>query len=872
MTPRRLVLKNFLCYGEDPSELCFNQFHVACIVGKNGAGKSSLLESIGWCVWGESPRGRNVDIIRLGADYAQVELEFELDEQLYRIVRTARRTKDGATQTLEFFCWDAHREQFVPLNGGTIRATQAKISRVVGMSYDTFINSVFLLQGRSNEFTVQSSTKRKEVLAEILQIGRYAEIAERAREKRRLCEKKETQLQTRVEMLERELAEEPRISDDLVAARARLSELTLQKERLEAELSQHEKAIETLSQKKVELAAEELRLRDVESRAKEHDIKIAEREQESRALAEKLSKREQIEQDAKEHAKLKIDLDNLVTIAAEHQRLKEALLYVQNEMRLARQRLEQAIDAEHQRIDALKKDEKRLLSELQCKQEAQKEYEQLMQRRKPLLGIASELPALRRDAERLSKASGEMAGKIYACQQQMKEIETKGKAFKDLQAAVCPICQSALTAEHREKVLTEYREQYRALKNESESLSQQEREIALKIAQAKNIIAEKEKREAELKEIEKDLARVDSVIKNFEQSEKKLQETRQSLAMSQQNAKSLCEQLQSESFATALSVQATSLQNELRALAYNPDAHAALRKRFDALANAPVELEKIKTAAENLEKCAKDIAERKATLERLNGEKRELQDKIERLKNEVAALKVLETEKAALQKNAADLNQKVMQETARAQFLEKRLSDFEQKREEARQARDATRANAEEIELYKDLEEAFGVRGIQSVLIEEAVPIIEQEANRILQNLTNNHLALRIETKRQQQNEKVVESLDIYISDASGASRDYDTFSGGEKFRVDFALRVALAKLLAAQRNFGLKMLVIDEGFGSQDQEGLDAMLEAIDVVKDDFEKILIITHLDKLHEQFETKIFVSKDAVSGARFEVVFN
>jgi exonuclease SbcC len=219
-----------------------------------------------------------------------------------------------------------------------------------------------------------------------------------------------------------------------------------------------------------------------------------------------------------------------------------------------------------------------------------------------------------------------------------------------------------------------------------------------------------------------------------------------------------------------------------------------------------------------------------------------------------------------------ELSSQWTEKASEVQFLEKRLNDLEQKRQNLHQAKNEEKRVAEEIELYEILAEAFSVRGIQSLLIEESVPEIEREANRILQNLTNNYLALRIETQRHQQNEKVVESLDIYISDVNGVSRDYDTFSGGERFRIDFALRVALSKLLAKQRNFGLKMLVIDEGFGSQDKEGLDAMMEAIEAVKDDFEKILIITHLDKLHEQFETKIFVQRDATKGACFEVVCN
>jgi exonuclease SbcC len=56
-----------------------------------------------------------------------------------------------------------------------------------------------------------------------------------------------------------------------------------------------------------------------------------------------------------------------------------------------------------------------------------------------------------------------------------------------------------------------------------------------------------------------------------------------------------------------------------------------------------------------------------------------------------------------------------------------------------------------------------------------------------------------------------------------------------------------------------LQTLVIDEGFGSQDTQGRQRLIEAINLVKVDFAKILIITHLDELKEAFPNRIEVEK-------------
>ena len=113
------------------------------------------------------------------------------------------------------------------------------------------------------------------------------------------------------------------------------------------------------------------------------------------------------------------------------------------------------------------------------------------------------------------------------------------------------------------------------------------------------------------------------------------------------------------------------------------------------------------------------------------------------------------------------------------------------------------------------------------------------------------------------------ETLDIKISDELG-ERSYELYSGGEAFRIDFSIRIALSKLLARRTGTRLKTLVIDEGFGTQDAEGLDHLVEAIQAISGDFEKILIITHVESLKQAFPVRIEVTKYPDTGSRFEVL--
>jgi len=170
---------------------------------------------------------------------------------------------------------------------------------------------------------------------------------------------------------------------------------------------------------------------------------------------------------------------------------------------------------------------------------------------------------------------------------------------------------------------------------------------------------------------------------------------------------------------------------------------------------------------------------------------------------------------------------------------------------------------------YEELALAFGKKGIQAMIIETSVAAIEEEANVLLGKITDERMSLRFITQKEKKAnaEEIIETLEIQVRDEFG-TRDYEMFSGGEAFRINFAIRIALSKLLASRAGTHLKFLAIDEGFGMLDTAGRDDLVATINSISPDFEKILVITHLQELKDLFPTKIEITKDQ-NGSHIEV---
>ena len=193
------------------------------------------------------------------------------------------------------------------------------------------------------------------------------------------------------------------------------------------------------------------------------------------------------------------------------------------------------------------------------------------------------------------------------------------------------------------------------------------------------------------------------------------------------------------------------------------------------------------------------------------------------------------------------------------------LEDLEQKVAGYRSDRDHARHNQG---VYDTLARAFGKQGVQALIIEAALPELEAEANQLLERMTNNRMTVQMRTQNDTQKGVTHETLLIEIADEWG-TRDYGMYSGGEAFRINLALRIALSKLLARRAGAPLPTLVIDEGFGTQDAAGRERLIETLNAIRSDFRCLLLVTHIEELKDVFEVHILVRKHA-DGSRATVV--
>lgn len=170
---------------------------------------------------------------------------------------------------------------------------------------------------------------------------------------------------------------------------------------------------------------------------------------------------------------------------------------------------------------------------------------------------------------------------------------------------------------------------------------------------------------------------------------------------------------------------------------------------------------------------------------------------------------------------------------------------------------------------YQILVRAFGRDGIPTLVIENTIPQLERIANDILSEMSGGEHTLRLETQKEKKNgDGLIETLDILVADWRG-ERKYETYSGGQQLRIDLALCIALAELLAMRAGSKIEWLTIDEGLGSQDAEHLDLVLQSIQRIASRFKKVIVITHIETAKAVFGQSIIFKKNGMDRVEIEI---
>ncbi len=847
MIPVTLSISGFLSY-KDPVEIDFTSFDLACISGQNGSGKSSILDAMTWALFGRA-RKHDESIINLESEVAQVTLTFEYEGNLYRVMRTNPR---GKTTALEFHISEngaaGNASAWKPLTESSLRETDQKIVDTLRLDYETFINAAFFLQGEADQFTQHNPSDRKRILSQILNLEIWEGYRKKAFQSRRNIESEISHMDGRTTEIRLELEQEESRKEQLADLEDTLSAAANSRKEQEKNLEEilkYQVLLTEIGNKANDL---DLQVDKKEKALEELRGRLIPRTKEQEACYQALDEEKQLREKLSKHEKSKktlAELDKEAQIFLEEERQRQEPL---SEITGEKARIEQEISSLAQRESIIQD----LLSKLPALQEDIIEKQEAITRfKKNLKARDGKQKELEGALSKLSDARAENPRLL----QEMKELEKRIRDLENSEGADCPLCGQPMPAKEREALIKD--------------LKTQGKEMGDRYRENKTLLEESDQKVKDLQRLIADLSQSEKALRNRTQEFDRL-----SLDQSQMESKKekwdnkdgprlkkLQGQLAGKGFATKAHQKLEKIDQELKAIGYDPGEHDRIRQTVEAGGELQEKLQDIEKSRAALVPLERDIADITDAIEAERTQLDELAKEQKNCSQELDAMVKQAPDQDKAEKDLLNLKEQenilqrevgaAQQKVAVLETQKTRLSELDTK----------LSTNRDKVRLHKQLEEAFGKNGVPALLIEQALPMIELKANEILDRLSGGAMSVRFITQREYKDKKradLKETLDIQIQDRAGV-RDYEMFSGGESFRINFAIRLALSHVLAQRAGARLQTLVIDEGFGSQDEIGRQRLTEAITLVQDDYKKILVITHIDALKDIFSSQLVVEK-------------
>lgn len=856
MIPIRLKMHNFMPYRGEVPELSFANIHTACISGENGSGKSAIIDAITWALWGKTRAKSDDDLVHQGENHTEVEFEFALGNELYRVIRKHSHPKTSRTSgkgSLDFFIHSG--TSFIPISADTKSQTEQKITQLLHMDYETFINSAFLRQGHAGEFSRQTPARRKEVLTSILGLSQYDEYEAMAKDKARIAQEEQTRLEASIGEAAAEMEKRPSvvteitkaetdlhtIDQDLGTSRTQLDALRTRHHELATMDAQRQKLDESMTCHEADLAMWNATRAESQSKITSYQNLVAEQKNIEDGYTRLKNARKQD--------------DELSGQARQLYQLKERQGKLEREFLQAQAEQNTRYKVTEERVAKLEERASRGAELRREMADTQPRYKEL---RDSQFFIDNYRVISKEKTELMARCTADINGLT----REIEQIQEKTRLIvAPSDDTCCPLCESELGADRITLV--------------KKKLEQDERDknaLILKLEQSRQVLtASTDKLNKDIDRVESDykvknnslvsdVARLTEAIREASIAEEQLTNQRAELAC-------IAESLAKRDYATSTLGQLAEVEAAIVGTNYDEARHQAVKNDLkelgdfenlgrdlkEALSLMPAEQAKV----EKTEEMLKDIAGRKARDQAIREELLVQLAGMPRIKQELE------------QAEAEERNLSTRHREAQQQFgsLKERLDQLDALSAKLKERQNLLAQAKHRRGIFDELALIFGKKGIQAMLIETILPEIEDEANRLLSRMTSGRMNVTFETQRDTKKGDVAETLDIKIADELG-TRNYEMFSGGEAFRIDFAIRIALSRLLARRAGASLPTIIIDEGFGTQDTDGIDKLKEAISSIQTEFQKIIVITHIEELKDAFPVRINVIKTA-EGSKIEI---
>ncbi|MBI5000482.1 MAG: SMC family ATPase [Euryarchaeota archaeon] len=780
---------------------------VVAIVGPNGSGKSTLVEAVAWAFFGneeETTRGDKKGILRQGSGKGE-KCQVVVEFELDSVqYRVERQMSASGTVTASL------ESAGKSLGEGAVPVTE-KLTGILGMDYKAFFVSVFARQKELDALTRQSPSDRKKTVLRMLGISSIDNALIAAR-------KKEMEFSDRLDFM-RNTLRDPETGGELMDARQKaISEL---EKAIEAKRSTVMELDKQLTMSKANLRGLEKAFEASKSSKAEHDMRkeaCARAEMELDGARKAMSR---LEKELSEIAKTEERLKALSSREAEfskarkeHESLQKSrdIHMVKNglceELELAREDRNER----EARLDALSKD----LSKAKTVEDERGDIERkLSKSQSSIEAIAEKVASNRQLSKGLEKERREL-------EKRMADISELGEDSK------CPTCDRPI-GDHRDKVLRRTRKELddkrvklESLAREAESLAEENE--ALK-SQREALSKKKSLLEKGLKALERKVGEADGLTQEISSLDERVDAIEKRVA-----------ELGDIKFDAK---RFESLGKELKTLEREHDEFVGLKRLADS---KPAKARELEGAKEDVADASKSFGEAKCVLASLGFDASahtKLENEVRMVKDGSHALE-LQFERS---KGEAD----VLREKARA--VE---TDIERLREAEKEAERLT-GELEYASQVSKLLDAF-----KRHMVARIRPALASATSRLLDSLSAGKYS-QVELD---------EDYGVKVFDG-GSAFGLERFSGGEGDMVNLCLRLAISQLIAERGGLsGLNMVVLDEVFGSQDQDRRKGILTALDKLSNIFKQIVLITHIEDVRESVGSVISVEEKGYgeSGAK------
>lgn len=834
--PKRIEVKNYRSYTT--AEFDFTDIRMAMVNGQNGVGKSSLfMDAIADCLYEQSRDGSVGEWLRVGEKNGAVTFEFEMGGYEYRVART--RTA-GGRGTLSLARKNRDSGEWENEGDTTMRLTQEKINKIIGMDCQTFCSIALIRQDAYGLFLDTDSDRRMEVLSTLLNLGLYTRAEEIAKGKTTEQRRTIAQLNDRMTVLKEQMDTRNGIEAEMKVCQTQMDTAKAQKAAVEGQIKAAEKE-EALRQELIRQAAEkEQEAVKLEAQAAEKTAELQKQETERNnaqalaamagaagAAAETIAQaRKDLEPLTQDEAKLTSLTDKKETLENTAARLNRELVTVRETMAAVNETLKnrEEIEAAVAEIEEIRKAREELTPRMTEYSNASKEKEEIKDKMNALVADSRvRIGNLTQKIEQATKkramldASGCPMIEEASCEF-LKDAKAADEELKTLEPQLAEMKAADRKAyEEMETALQAAEAKISALGNpveEMDTLTKKERNLAHRAAQAgqlteaatraEHLMKEQEEKTGQLTETQQEIEATKAAMIPLQESAEKAEELRRKIKDAEPTAA-----LQPQCAAAEATVKALTVTIDLLTKDEEKTRQKATETREEAkgmrarVPDAPESLESFRTLKETMDKQIQDAATQMGALK----------GKLEAIEDAQEQWETYRTDKAA----AARL-----------------LHD------------------------YETLAQAFGLDGIQYSIIRNTVPEIQARANAILAAMTGGRMAVDFRTEKEQKNKKVVNTLDVWINSLSGGSRPYASHSGGEKVKIALAVTLGLADVKAHRAGVQLGMLWIDEP-PFLDGDGTEAYANALVSManRNPNMRILAISHDPQLKARFAQNITV---------------